>query len=456
MMTDHRGIRRRNRKGNGLGGGARVSLALLGVVFLPVVACDSLLEVDIPGSVFENDLHDPRLAETLAVSAQGDFECAFKTYQQTTGLWADDFEVSGAARDLGVIGARLPFISIYGAITGCQSTTALWTPLHVARFQGERGAEILAEFSDEAVPNKSFLIGKSLVHAAYSYVFLAEAYCSLAFDQGPEVTREVGFNLAVTRFGEAMAALGGATGADAAEAADLMNFARVGRGRANLNLGNDSEVVADASQVSPGFERTAFSSSADARLYAPIVDNNTLQVGGTWTVHERWRGLPSAGPGGEQLTVPYEGGVPDPRVPILHLGLGAGHDGVADLWANLKYTSRDDDIRIADWAEAQLMIAEVEAGRGNGAIAVGIINLLRDTHDGLPHADPVGMSQNDIIELVREERRRELWLEGTRMGDKLRWNEPWSTGVSDHGTAYGTDTCIPLQEAELLNNPNFF
>ena len=448
MMTDHRGIRRRNRKGNGLGGGARVSLALLGMVFLPVVACDSLLEVDIPGSVFEDDLHDPRLAETLASSAEGDFECAFKTYQHTTGLWADDFEISGAGRDLGVIGARLPFISIYGDRTGCQSQTALWTPLHVARFQGERGAEILAEFSDEAVPNKSFLIGKSLVYAAYSYVFLAEAYCSLAFDQGPEVTREVGFNLAVTRFGEAMAALGGATGADAAEAADLLNFARVGRARANLNLGNDSEVVADASQVSPGFERTAFSSSSDARLYAPMVDANTVIVGGVWTLHQRWW----------ELTVPYEGGVADPRVPVRHVGLGLGHDGIADVWANLKYTSRDDDIRMADWAEAQLMIAEVEAGRGNGAIAVGIINLLRDTHEGLigNHVDPTGMSQNDIIELVREERRRELWLEGTRMGDKLRWGEEWDTGVNPHGTAYGTDTCIPLQEAELLNNPNFF
>ena len=449
MVTDRRENRRKNWTDNGLDGSARFSLALLGMVFLPVVACDSLLEVDIPGSVYENDLHDPRLAETLATSAQGDFECAFKTYQETTGLWADEFEVSGAARDLGVIGARLPFISIYGANTGCQSMVALWTPLHVARFQGERGAEIIAEFSDEAVPNKSFLIGKSLVHAAYAYVFLAEAYCSLAFDQGPEVTREVGFNMAVTRFDEAMQALGGVTGADdAAEATDLMNFARVGRARANLNLGNDAEVLSSAGQVTRGFERTAFSSSNDERLYAPFVDNNTVEPGGVYTVHPRWW----------ELTVPYEGGEPDPRVPVHHVGLGLGHDGITDVWANLKYTSRDDDIRIADWAEAQLMIAEVHAGRGNGAEAVKIINDLRDTHEGLAgnHVDPAGMSADDVVELVREERRRELWLEGVRMGDKLRWNEPWDTGVSDHGTAYGTDTCIPLQEAEVLNNPNFF
>ena len=127
MMTNHREFRRKNSKGSG---GARIPLAILSMLFLPLVACDNLLEVEIPGSVFEGDLHDPRLASTLAHGAQADFECAFKTYQQTTGLWTDEFEVSGAGRDLGVIGARLPFISIYGQVTGCRSQTALWTPLH--------------------------------------------------------------------------------------------------------------------------------------------------------------------------------------------------------------------------------------------------------------------------------------------------------------------------------------
>ncbi len=43
-----------------------------------------------------------------------------------------------------------------------------------------------------------------------------------------------------------------------------------------------------------------------------------------------------------------------------------------------------------------------------------------------------------------------------RMGDKLRWGEESDSGLSDHGTPYGSLTCFPLQEAEVLNNPNFF
>jgi len=443
MMTNNRGFKRRNSK---CSGGARIPLALLSMLFLPLVACDNLLEVEIPGSVFEGDLHDPRLATTLAHGAQADFECAFKTHQETTGLWTDEFEVSGAARDLGVIGARLPFITIYGQVTGCGSMTALWTPLHVARFQGERSAEILAEFEDADVPNKQFLIGKSLVHAGWAYVLLAEDYCELTINVGPKVARSVGFTTAIARFGTALTALASASGSDAAEAANLMNFARVGRARANLNLGNGSAVGADASAVPADYIRTAYGDASDERLYsAGFVDRNTVLVGGTYTVHPRFR----------SLTIPYAGGagsVVDTRVPTTHIGMGLGHDGIADYWAQTKYTSRSDDIRIADYWEAQLMIAEVAAG---SAAAVTIVNALR-AHHSLPAYDATGKTAAEIVEVVREERRRTLFLEGVRMGDKLRWGEAWDTGVSDHGTAYGTDTCIPLQEAETLNNPNLF
>ena len=452
MMTDHRGIIRKRWKGNGLGGGARVSLALLGMVFLPVVACDSLLDVDIPGSVDREDLNNPALAETLAASAQGDFGCAFKAFIIFTALWADEFESSGARNRNNAVASRLATVELYGDDVACggraQSTRGgeLWAPVHIARVQGERGAEIIATHSDEDVPNKSFLIGKSLAYAGYSYLLLAEVHCVLTFDQGPEVTREVGFNTAVTRFDEAMAGLSGATGGDAAEAADLMDFVRVGRARANLNLGNDSEVISYAQAVTLDFEMFVFSSEREERLLAAFAEDNQ-GAGGVITVHPRFRGL----------TV---GGVPDPRVQTFDVGLGKCEDGIVPCWQNLKYTELDDDHRVASYEEAQLMIAEVEADRGNGAIAVGIINALRDRHADLSgvafNVDPAVLSQNEIIELVREERRRELWLEGVRMGDKLRWNEPWDMGTNEAGVAYGPDTCLQLPDAETQSNPNFF
>jgi hypothetical protein len=115
----------------------------------------------------------------------------------------------------------------------------------------------------------------------------------------------------------------------------------------------------------------------------------------------------------------------------------------------MKYTSRATPIPFATWKEAQLMIAEVEGGQ----TAVGIINTLRDFHS-LPHfssTDPT-----EIRNQVLEERRRELWLQGTRMGDMLRLGIPFPTGITPAGEVIVEDTpwCFPTMQAERLGNPN--
>lgn len=93
------------------------------------------------------------------------------------------------------------------------------------------------------------------------------------------------------------------------------------------------------------------------------------------------------------------------------------------------------------------MIAEVEGGQ----TAVNIINRLRETFDLPPFSST---DEEEIRAQVREERRRELFLQGTRIGDKLRWNEPWATGVNQRGEPYSDRTCIPLVTQEILGNPH--
>ena len=141
------------------------------------------------------------------------------------------------------------------------------------------------------------------------------------------------------------------------------------------------------------------------------------------------------------------GGVHDPRVPTVFHGDGTGRDGRTEIWIQLKYGSLNDAIPFASWREAQLMIAEVQGGQG----AVGVINRLRSTHK-LPFFD--SGDAEAIREQVREERRRELWLQGTRIGDKLRWKESWIAGVSPLGEPYSNLTCIPLPTQETNNNTN--
>ncbi len=53
-----------------------------------------------------------------------------------------------------------------------------------------------------------------------------------------------------------------------------------------------------------------------------------------------------------------------------------------------------------------------------------------------------------------EERRRELYLQGTKIGDLLRVDIPgvstddFETGTNQRGNQYGTNTCYPLPDQE--------
>ena len=118
------------------------------------------------------------------------------------------------------------------------------------------------------------------------------------------------------------------------------------------------------------------------------------------------------------------------------------------LWFQHKYASASTPIPIASWDEAQLIIAEAEGGQS----AVDQINKLR-LNVGLPlfsSTDPA-VIQAQII----EERRRELYLEGHRLNDRLRFRLPWETGRSPNkNQRYGTLTCLPLPDVERDNNDN--
>src|SRR5688572_33085689 len=70
------------------------SRALVSALLLPLsvaTACDSLLEVDLPGTVPAEALDNPALARTMVNSALGRFECAYTSYVITTGVLANEF-----------------------------------------------------------------------------------------------------------------------------------------------------------------------------------------------------------------------------------------------------------------------------------------------------------------------------------------------------------------------------
>src|SRR5262245_2196525 len=114
------------------------------VLLSMLAGCEGLLDVNVPGRVREDDLNDPRLAATLVIGVQGDFECTFLAYIMATGLWTTDFMTTSATRTQHQIGVRAA-TTITFTPGDCTSTNphSVWLPVNTARIQGENAVKFI-------------------------------------------------------------------------------------------------------------------------------------------------------------------------------------------------------------------------------------------------------------------------------------------------------------------------
>ena len=435
-----------------------VLFPVVAVVLLGVVGCDleELLEVDLPGIVPEEALDDPTLAATLTASVVSDTECAWDNYVAAAANHSDEYiESSGnlTMRNWGLrwVPANDPNYS-QGSCEGWGY--GLYTPLQTARFQAEDVYQRLGEFGAD-VPNASELQATVRAYGGYSLIALGEGFCEMSLDVGPLMTPAEVLAVAETRFTEAIQ-LAGSAGRD-----DLVNLATVGRARVRLDLENFAGAISDASAIPGGFLHVATRDQSDARRYNTHCELVNCDIWRHATVADNFRTL-TIGTDGQ----PTEGdGVPDTRVNVATSG-EVGFDFATVWYYHDKITSRGDPVLMASYREAQLILAEASARTGNIDAARAAINGLR-TLAGLPTFQPAA-TQEEMIELVIEERRREMFVEGAhRYNDMLRFRgtrfeipflgDPGSihpNGFDQTGTPYSNATCFPLPEVETGSNPN--
>jgi starch-binding outer membrane protein, SusD/RagB family len=412
------------------------------------VACNTsrLLDVNSPNAVPVTVFDSPGAASLMVVSAISDFECAFGSAVVVEGIISDELADSqlGAAqwpydrRD-----ANTQTNGIYGT-SGCASNQGpgIYTPLATARFDADNALTKLAAWSDAEVPNRQTFIAQMNVYSGFSYALLGMSMCGAAFDQGPTVDQKGMFALAEKRFTDAI------TVGAAANATAVVNAARVGRARVRLYQGNLTGAIADAQLVPKGF---AFNASTDAsdgggrrgnRVYAAV------QQSGDYTVEA------------VSLALKTENGELDPRAAVVQTNTRPA-DSRSVIYVPKKYSSGATQnnavgdaipLPIARYEEAQLILAEAQGG----ASAVTIINALRSTVPLAPYTGPTDAAS--IKNLVADERRRVLFVEGVRNYDIQRLALPFSPAVGvvypRVGGTYGNTTCLPLPDVERFNNPN--
>jgi len=401
-------------------------------------ALDQLLEVEAPSRVIASDMEDPSAASLLVESVGNEFRCAFTHYANVSGLVGWELRSSSNGGTQVFYDSRTWTTGGYGsgsyAGADCESGgLGLYVPLSRSRWFADEMLRRLEGWGEAEVSEKTEYDARVAAWAGYSYLLFGESMCSVAFDAGPEQTPEEALELAIERFGTAMTAAA-ASGQD-----DFVNLARVGTGRALLNLGRTAEAAAAVADVPEGFsfelQYSALSDATHNRQYRSNRRDENVSIGEMY------------------LAMTVEG-VPDTRVPVVDEGRTvAGYD--VPLWTTRKFNSLDDPLELATWEEAQLIIAEAAVEAGDLPAAVDIINDLRG-RAGLPttfdSADPA-----EVMDELVYERRAELFLESHHFADMRRYALPHHPAAGEpfpFGGSYSDQTCFPLPDSERFNNPN--
>jgi starch-binding outer membrane protein, SusD/RagB family len=411
----------------------------LAVAASGVTACNNLLDVDNPANVPTDLLSDPALAPALVSAALQTLQCGVEQFDATGGMLSGEYLSANGFVNNHIWEWR-GIVEIKAAPGQCgfgrnSTDMGFYTPLQQARFQLDDAFNRLDKFADADVPNRADQMATLRAYSGYSYLLLAEGMCDMTIDNGPKMTKAEVIAIAIDRFSDAI------TRATAVNDQSIVNMARVGRARAQLDLGKLTEAAADAILVPAGFVRNAeFTeggvASRENRIYNLTIRNDFLSVG------DSYRNLTVNG---------VAGSVPDPRVKLLDAGKN-GSDGVTRIWRQQKFVAQAgaSPIPIASWNEAQLIYAEAVGGQDG----LDAINRVR-TANGVPTLAGPAPTGQAFTDLILEERRRQLFSEGQRYVDMLRYNLPFQTGVNRKGQTFSTLTCVPLPDIETQNNPNF-
>jgi hypothetical protein len=424
-------------------------------------ACGDILAVDLPGDITEADLQDPAMARTLVMSGISMYECSFSTFTAAQG----DGMADHWTKTVGWWGNVHGYDELVNT-TQCalaDNSYGWYVPLQMARMQLEQAHRFITGWTDQQVANRQQLLALAATYVGLSYQMLGEHFCEMAIDGGPRLSPDQTLAIGEEWFDRALnhvQSAGGDFGFLGTNS--VRQLAQLGRMRVRWAQGNRTGAVDDALQIQPGFIAYATREGTDRRRWNVVYQSHNVAGWSTIASQRIHQGALVPFTGYRYLTVDAQGrsqvnghpvtksGVADPRVPVRLRATPTVAGTPEESYEQTKYLSTGARQILAKWAEANLILAEVEGG----SAAVARINAGRDAH-GLPRYS--GSDAADIRNTILEERRREFFLEGRFWSEKLR-NDLWfprGVGTSPIvARPWGTATCVLMPQIEYDLNPN--
>jgi hypothetical protein len=431
------------------------------ILALFLVACDtqSLLEVPDPDVGTPVTIEDKAALPAVLGGAVSDFGVAYN------GTGDSQISMSALFTDELIWAETFPTrfeVDVRSVQVANGTTEGVFRNLHRARISALRAVE--AHFRLDPGTNASILaIAEALNLEGMTYIYFGENYCNgVPFSRILNAVEEFGspktnvemFNEAIVRFDSSLKMIGTLTGAAATGTAAVLhtNFAKVGRGRAYMDLDDPASAVLAVAGVPTNFVYNVVHSTNSTRqnngLFNLVFDGRRFGVGQLEGVN----GLPFR----------TDAAAGDVRIPNAR-GTGSasfGFDGTTALFVEQKYGLRDSPAPVINGTEARLIEAEADM-RVGGATWIPTLNTLR-TGVGMAGTLTDPGTQTAREDLFFKEREYWLWLTAHRLGDMRRLlrqygraaSSVYPTGNYFKGGLYGTDVQFPIPFDEK-NNPNF-
>ncbi|MHB1223527.1 MAG: hypothetical protein ACYC2G_05695 [Gemmatimonadaceae bacterium] len=444
----------------------RKRTAVVGLVIAAVTsaACTDFLAVDNPGSVPSRDLVDSTYANLLVNGAIGEFQSMISSSALWGGVLSDELQALHANTSYGPIDLR-DFNNLNDIVAG------VYSPIQRSRFDADTVADRLKGYPG-ATPATDLRVARMLALAGYSYVTLGETFCSAPVNGGAARTPAELFGMALPRFDEAIQIATAATAAGAGSAASadsILNLARVGAARAALDLNDRAKALGYAQAVPAEFQFVSFYSEG-------IPPQPGVPVNPFWNA----TGSPELARTGYNTNVsgdfnysnssawiavePYFENLGDPRVthtptqvklmrsgsmayiPNKPKSFGGYVAPTAEQPGGVAITPGA-SIRVASGLEAEYIVAEAQGGSAETRAFVDA----QRAANGL--GPSTAGSPEEVLADLRDQKRREFYLDGHRLGELRRYAEFNGVDMFTRSENHGTVTCFPIPLSELNSNP---